>query len=48
MEIIVAGNTGLCYGVRRALSIVRRTCGSAAGPVRTLGDIVHNPRVVAD
>ena len=27
MEIIVAANTGLCYGVRRALNIVRRTRG---------------------
>lgn len=48
MEIIVAANTGLCYGVRRALNIVRRTRGSAGGPVSTLGDLIHNPRVIAD
>ena len=48
MEIIIAENTGLCYGVRRALTIVRRTRDAAAGPVATLGDLIHNPRVIAD
>ncbi len=48
MEIIIAENTGLCYGVRRALTIVRRTHGAAGGPVATLGDLIHNPRVIAD
>ncbi len=48
MEIIIAENTGLCYGVRRALNIVRRTRGAAGGPVTTLGDLIHNPRVIAD
>lgn len=48
MEIIIAENTGLCYGVRRALTIVRRTSGAAGGPVATLGDLIHNPRVIAD
>ncbi len=48
MEIIIAANTGLCYGVRRALTIVRRTRDAAAGPVATLGDLIHNPRVITD
>ena len=48
MEIIIAENTGLCYGVQRALNIVRRTRGAAGGPVATLGDLIHNPRVIAD
>ncbi len=48
MEIIIAENTGLCYGVRRALTIVRRTSVAADGPVATLGDLIHNPRVIAD
>lgn len=48
MEIIIAENTGLCYGVRRALNIVRRTRAADGGPVRTLGDLIHNPRVIAD
>jgi 4-hydroxy-3-methylbut-2-enyl diphosphate reductase len=48
MEIIIAENTGLCYGVRRALNIVRRTRVAGGGPVTTLGDLIHNPRVIAD
>jgi len=48
MKIIIAENTGLCYGVRRALNIVRRTRGAEGGLVTTLGDLIHNPRVIAD
>jgi 4-hydroxy-3-methylbut-2-enyl diphosphate reductase len=48
MEIIVAENTGLCYGVKRALQIARSTRRRKSGPVRTLGEIIHNPRVIAD
>jgi 4-hydroxy-3-methylbut-2-enyl diphosphate reductase len=48
MKIIIAENTGLCYGVRRALNIVRRTRSAGGGPVMTLGDLIHNPRVIAD
>lgn len=48
MEIIIAGNSGLCYGVRRALTIARRTRRAVTGPVSTLGDLIHNPRVIAD
>jgi len=48
MEIIIAENSGLCYGVKRALNIARRTRRAVTGPVSTLGDLIHNPRVVAD
>jgi 4-hydroxy-3-methylbut-2-enyl diphosphate reductase len=48
MKIIIAENTGLCYGVQRALKIVRRARGAGGGPVMTLGDLIHNPRVIAD
>ena len=48
MEIIIAENSGLCYGVKRALNIARRTRRAVIGPVSTLGDLIHNPRVVAD
>jgi len=48
MEIIVAKNSGFCYGVRRALETARRTRRRCAGRVLTLGDIIHNPRVIAD
>jgi (E)-4-hydroxy-3-methyl-but-2-enyl pyrophosphate reductase len=48
MEIIVAEGSGLCYGVRRALTMARRTRRVKAGEVVTLGDLIHNPRVLAD
>jgi 4-hydroxy-3-methylbut-2-enyl diphosphate reductase len=48
MEIIIAQNSGLCYGVKRALNIARRTRRAVTGPVSTLGDLIHNPRVIAD
>lgn len=48
MEIIIAENSGLCYGVKRALNIARRTRRAVIGPVSTLGDLIHNPRLVAD
>jgi 4-hydroxy-3-methylbut-2-enyl diphosphate reductase len=48
MEIIVADESGLCYGVKRALALARRTRRAKAGEVVTLGDLIHNPRVVAD
>ncbi|NIM59791.1 MAG: 4-hydroxy-3-methylbut-2-enyl diphosphate reductase [Candidatus Aminicenantes bacterium] len=48
MEIIVAKNSGLCYGVRRALDIAAETRQKKAGKVFTLGDLIHNPQVIAD
>jgi len=48
MEIIIAKNSGLCYGVKRALTIARRTRRARRGSVTTLGDLVHNPRISDD
>jgi (E)-4-hydroxy-3-methyl-but-2-enyl pyrophosphate reductase len=48
MEIIIAEESGLCYGVKRALTTARRTRRAKSGEVTTLGDLIHNPRVVAD
>ena len=48
MEIIIAKNSGLCYGVRRALKIARETREKKSGKVCTLGDLIHNPQVIAD
>jgi 4-hydroxy-3-methylbut-2-enyl diphosphate reductase len=48
MEIIVAEECGLCYGVRRALTLAQRTRRAKTGPVATLGSLIHNPRVLAD
>lgn len=48
MEIIIASNSGLCYGVKRALALAKQTRRRRSGPVVTLGDLIHNPRVIAD
>jgi 4-hydroxy-3-methylbut-2-enyl diphosphate reductase len=48
MEIIIATNSGLCYGVKRALALARQTRRQRAGRVMTLGELIHNPRVIAD
>jgi 4-hydroxy-3-methylbut-2-enyl diphosphate reductase len=48
MEIIVADESGLCYGVKRALAMARRTRRERSGDVVTLGDLIHNPQAVAD
>jgi (E)-4-hydroxy-3-methyl-but-2-enyl pyrophosphate reductase len=48
MEIIVAEESGLCYGVKRALTMARRTRRGKSGQVVTIGDLIHNPRVIAE
>jgi len=48
MEIIIAKNTGLCYGVKRALKIAQETRRKREGRVVTLGDLIHNPQVIED
>ena len=48
MEIIIARNAGLCYGVKRALTLARKVRQSSEGRVLTFGDLIHNPQVVAD
>lgn len=47
MQVTVAERAGACFGVERALEIARRVAGEAAGPVHTLGPLIHNPAVVA-
>jgi 4-hydroxy-3-methylbut-2-enyl diphosphate reductase len=48
MEIIVAKNAGLCYGVKRALTLAKRVRQANEGRVLTLGDLIHNPQVIDD
>lgn len=45
--ITVAERAGACYGVQRALDLVRKVAAEATGPVHTLGPLIHNPQVVA-
>ena len=48
MEIKIAKNSGLCYGVKRALKIAKKTRQIKSGKVYTLGDLIHNPQVIAE
>jgi 4-hydroxy-3-methylbut-2-enyl diphosphate reductase len=46
MEIIRASHIGMCFGVRDAIALALEQ--SEARPLTILGDLVHNPGVVAD
>jgi 4-hydroxy-3-methylbut-2-enyl diphosphate reductase len=46
MEIIIAKDSGLCYGVKRAIQIAKETLSEKKGRVFTLGDLIHNPQVI--
>ena len=46
MEVIVADNAGFCFGVKRAIKIATETLDRAPGPVKSLGQLIHNPQVV--
>ena len=45
LEIIKDGETGFCFGVRRAIDVVRRSA-RRYGSIETLGAIVHNQHVL--
>jgi 4-hydroxy-3-methylbut-2-en-1-yl diphosphate reductase len=47
MEVIVADNAGFCFGVKRAIKMASETLDQASGPVKSLGQLIHNPQVVS-
>lgn len=47
-SVIVATEAGACYGVERALKMVVEAAREQAGPVHTLGPLIHNPLVVRE
>ncbi|MBN2245790.1 MAG: 4-hydroxy-3-methylbut-2-enyl diphosphate reductase [Candidatus Aminicenantes bacterium] len=48
MEIFVAEESGLCYGVKRALRIAKKTRETRGSNIYTFGDLIHNPQVISD
>ena len=46
MEIYVADPCGFCYGVKRAVDIAQTPIKGYNDSIATLGELVHNPRVV--
>jgi len=47
MEVIVADNAGFCFGVKRAIKMASDTLDQPGGPVKLLGQLIHNPQVVS-
>ncbi|MGQ9472019.1 MAG: 4-hydroxy-3-methylbut-2-enyl diphosphate reductase [Candidatus Aminicenantales bacterium] len=46
MEIVIARESGFCYGVKRALRLARETRKRVSEPVHTWGELIHNPDVI--
>lgn len=46
MRIKIANHSGFCFGVKRAINIARKTRKEKKGIVLTLGDLIHNKRVI--
>lgn len=46
MKVVIADKAGACYGVQRALDLVH-DASQEHEQVKTLGPLIHNPRVVA-
>jgi 4-hydroxy-3-methylbut-2-enyl diphosphate reductase len=47
-EVVIAQEAGACYGVERALQLVREAAAATATPIYTLGPLIHNPPVVRE
>lgn len=47
MEVVLARHAGACYGVQRALDLAVAVIDEGR-EVRTLGPLIHNPKVVSD
>jgi len=48
IRVTVARGSGLCFGVKRAISLAQRALEELPGPFYTLGELIHNPQVVRD
>ncbi len=46
MKVLVACKAGFCFGVNRAIETALATVRNRAGPIYTLGPLIHNPQVV--
>src|SRR6266436_3844912 len=46
MEVRTAEHLGMCFGVKDAIDLALRL--TKQGPLTILGDLVHNPEVVAE
>ena len=47
MHVEIAAESGFCFGVRRALSLIARARRSSEKPFYSIGPLIHNPQAVA-
>lgn len=47
MQIIVAPNSGFCFGVNRAIKKGEEIISKDPNPIATLGPLIHNPQEIA-
>ncbi len=47
MDVEIAADSGFCFGVRRALSLIARARRTSKRPFYSLGPLIHNPQTVA-
>ena len=47
-DIHIAESAGFCFGVRRAVELLRKEVGGGEKPIFTLGPIIHNELVVRE
>ena len=48
MEVILAKSAGFCFGVQRAVDVVKQQIEEATHPLYTFGPIIHNEEVVKE
>ncbi|MFH0836017.1 MAG: 4-hydroxy-3-methylbut-2-enyl diphosphate reductase [Candidatus Micrarchaeota archaeon] len=46
MDVIVAKKAGFCFGVKRAMNISEKAADENEKPIRTHGQVVHNPQAI--
>ena len=47
MKVVLAKTAGFCYGVERATRMAFKAVNGARKPIYSLGEVIHNPQVVA-
>lgn len=46
LEVILSPHTGYCFGVKRAMRLIEEGLERGEIPIRTIGDVIHNPQAV--
>jgi len=46
MKVILAENSGFCFGVKRAMNLAFEAASNSESPIYSLGPLIHNPQQV--